>query len=64
VHEILHVLLEDIFAAAPRRWWPRATREFQIDLYATRLWLFGDGAAVYQATRRYLERLRSEAARA
>jgi len=60
VHELLHVLLQDIFVS-PEGWWPRAEREVLIDWHATRLWLFHDGGAVREAARAYLERLRAAA---
>jgi len=58
VHELLHVLLQDIFESRPKGF-PGDAREFRIDWYATRLWLFHDGAAIRQATNEYLERMRS-----
>lgn len=60
VHEILHVLLQDIFVNDPRGW-RRSQREFRVDWYATRLWLFKDSAVVRQAAQAYLERLREDA---
>ncbi|PYT25738.1 MAG: hypothetical protein DMG58_23645, partial [Acidobacteria bacterium] len=59
VHELLHVLLQDIFESRPAGW-RGETREFRIDLYATRLWLFHDGAAIRKAARIYVERLQSD----
>lgn len=55
VHELLHALLGDIFAPRP----PGAAglaREARIDAYATRLWLFGDGAAIRKAAEQYAAR--------
>ena len=56
VHELLHVLLHDIFENRPAGWRGEA-REFRVDLYATRLWLFRDGAAIREAARTYVPRL-------
>jgi hypothetical protein len=58
LHELLHALLQDIFESRPKGWLGEA-REFRIDLYATRLWLLHDGAAIRKAAHAYLERLRS-----
>ena len=59
VHELLHVLLHDIFQPRPKGLQGEA-REFRIDLYATRLWLFHDGLMIRKATRAYLDRLQTE----
>lgn len=56
VHELLHAFFEDIFERRPQGFSGQA-REFRIDWYATRLWLFHDGAAIREAARRYLARL-------
>lgn len=56
VHELLHALLQDILVAHPR-WYEVGEREFRADWYATQLWLFGDGAAVRNSARQYLQRL-------
>ena len=60
VHELLHALLQDIFTYRPGgavgQW-----REFRVDAYATRLWLFHDGAAVRASAQSYVARLGSEA---
>jgi hypothetical protein len=56
VHEILHALLLDIFLTRP---YQVAEREYRIDWYATRLWLFHDGAAVRHSAQAYLDRLRA-----
>jgi hypothetical protein len=61
VHELLHVLLQDIFEHRPKGV-IGAAREFRIDLYATRLWLLSDGAAIRASAGEYLARLRSSAA--
>jgi hypothetical protein len=54
-HELLHVLLLDIFEDRPEGLAGQA-REFRIDWYATRLWLFHDGAAIRGMTRNYFSR--------
>jgi hypothetical protein len=61
VHELLHALLQDILVKHPK-WYQVADRETRVDWYATRLWLFHDGAAVRNSARAYLERLHSSAA--
>jgi len=61
VHELLHALLHDIFEKHPVGV-AGQKREFRIDWYATRLWLFHDGAAIREGARSYVEHLRSEAA--
>jgi hypothetical protein len=58
VHEILHALLLDIFLTRPSAY-QVAEREYRIDWYATRLWLFHDGAAIRRPAQVYLDRLRS-----
>jgi len=57
VHELLHALLGDIFLKPPK-WYQRAGREFRVDWYATRLWIFHDGDAVRKSGEAYLRRLR------
>lgn len=57
VHELLHVLLDDIAGGRPKSW-RGAAREVRIDMYATRLWLFHDGAAIRRAAHAYDARLR------
>lgn len=48
VHELLHVLLGDIFEKRPKG--PASVvRELKIDWYATRLWVFGDGGVIRRA---------------
>lgn len=61
VHELLHALLQDIFVSRPK-WYQSGGREFRIDWYATRLWLFGDGAAIRESAQACLGRLRSAVA--
>jgi hypothetical protein len=58
LHEILHVLLQDIFLKAPK-WYQSSAREARVDYYATRLWLFHDGEEVRKAGEVYLRRLRA-----
>ena len=58
VHELLHVLLQDVFVRDPK-WFQTGGREFRIDWYATGLWLFHDGAAIRKSAQAYLGRLRS-----
>ena len=57
VHELLHLLLQDVYLNKPK-WYQTGEREFRIDWYATRLWLFGEGAAIRKSTASYLKRLR------
>jgi hypothetical protein len=61
VHEILHALLQDVFVNHPK-WYQAGGREFRTDWFATRLWLFHDGAAIQKSARTYLDRLRSTSA--
>jgi hypothetical protein len=62
VHELLHALLHDVFEGRPQGLRGEA-REFRIDWYATRLWLFHDGATIRKATEAYVDRLQRELAR-
>ncbi len=59
VHELLHALLLDIFEDRPPGLAGYA-REFRVDSYATRLWLFHDCADIRQSAGIYLDRLRAE----
>jgi hypothetical protein len=61
VHELLHVLLQDVYVVRPS-WYRDSQREIRTDSYATRLWLFHDGGAIRASGRAYLTRLRAEAA--
>ena len=61
VHELLHALLQDIFVSRPK-WFQASGRELRIDSYATRLWLFHDGAAIRKSAQAYRDRLQSEVA--
>lgn len=61
VHELLHVLLQDIFVKRPKSFQANE-REIRDDWYATRLWLFHDGAAIRKSAAVYLDRLRSATA--
>ena len=58
VHELLHALMQDIFVGDPS-WYQSGGREFRIDWYATRMWLFHDGAAVRKSAQVYLERVKA-----
>jgi hypothetical protein len=58
MHELLHALLHDIFEGRPSGFLG-AAREFRIDLYATRLWLFHDGIMIRKGSEAYVQRLRS-----
>ena len=60
VHELLHALLGDLLVRHPSGQ-QVLEREWRVDSYASRMWLFHDGAAVRQAARVYLERLRQGA---
>jgi len=62
VHELLHALLQDIFVSR-RKWYQTGARELRTDWYATRLWLFHDGAGIREPAEGYLVRLRSGATR-
>lgn len=55
VHELLHVLLRDIFELRPKGL-AGYEREMRIDWYATRLWLFHEGAVIRAAAQAYLAR--------
>ena len=57
VHEILHALLHDVFERRPPGFSGQA-REFRIDYYATRLWLFREGTVIRESARAYADRLR------
>ncbi len=61
VHEILHALMLDIFVTRPSAY-QAVEREYRIDWYATRLWLFRDGGAIRSSAQAYLEKLRAERA--
>ncbi|HYW47369.1 MAG TPA: hypothetical protein VE959_31160 [Bryobacteraceae bacterium] len=58
VHELLHAVLHDIFEGRPMGLLGEG-REFRIDWYATRLWLFHDGGTIRKSAQAYVERLRS-----
>jgi len=57
VHELLHVLLQDIFIRRPV-WHQAGSHEARIDWHATRMWLFRDGEAVRRSAQEYLRRLK------
>jgi len=59
VHELLHLLLQDVDVRRPK-WYQTGDREFRIDRYATRLWVFHDGAAIRQSAAAYLKRLAAQ----
>ena len=61
VHEMLHVLLQDIFLRRPGAI-QVGEHETRIDWYATRMWLFHEGGAVRQSAAISLSRLRTSAA--
>ncbi len=56
LHELLHVLLQDVFEPRPPGL-PGQAREARVDWYATRLWLFGDVAMVRRSAGGFLRRL-------
>src|SRR4051812_11328980 len=49
-HELLHAIMQDIFESRPAGLAGEA-REMRIDAYATRLWLFHEGADVRESAR-------------
>lgn len=55
VHELMHAFFGDIFVARPK-WYQAGGREWRSDWYASRLWLFHDGAAVREAARAFVAR--------
>jgi hypothetical protein len=57
VHELLHVLLQDIFATRGELL-KGYDREARVDWHATRLWLFRNSAEVKRSAREYVEKLR------
>lgn len=57
-HEILHALLLDVFVTRPSNY-QSVEREYRVDWYATRLWLFGDGAAVRESARKFVAKISS-----
>ena len=56
VHELLHVLLHDIFETRPKGA-TGSEREWRIDWVATRLWLFGDGDEIRRLGADYQRRM-------
>jgi len=58
VHELLHVLLQDIFVSRPN-WYQSDGREFRSDWYATGLWIFHDGGGIRESAQACVDRLRS-----
>ena len=57
LHELLHVLMLDIYEPRPKGW-EGERREMRIDWYATKLWLFRDGAEVRDSAEAYLRKVR------
>jgi hypothetical protein len=58
LHELLHVLLLDVFEDRPKGFRGQA-REYRVDYHATLLWLFHDGAAIRNAAQIYVDRMRA-----
>jgi hypothetical protein len=56
VHELMHVLLQDVYESHPQGA-GRSVREWRIDLYATRLWLFRECPGLRDAASAYVGRL-------
>lgn len=56
VHEMLHAVMGDIFVSSPT-WYQAGGREWRIDGYASRLWLFHDGGAIRDGVRSFLARI-------
>ena len=56
VHELLHVLLGDVYAGRPG-WWETRRREIRVDWQATDMWLWNDATGVRAEAPRYLARL-------
>jgi hypothetical protein len=54
-HELLHVLLGDILEKRPAAV-KEQTREYRIEWYGTRMWLFHAGAFVREGARQYANR--------
>jgi hypothetical protein len=55
VHELLHILLEDIFVA-PGGLLRDHGRETRVDWHATRMWLFGADATVRESAREFMRK--------
>ena len=58
VHELLHVLMHDVFEPRPTGV-KGVARESRIDWIATGLWLFGDSSAVRGSAEAWLRRVRA-----
>lgn len=56
VHEIMHALLQDVFLGPPKLH-QAGSHEFRVDWYATRMWLFHEGATVRHSAASYLRRI-------
>ncbi|MBC7927705.1 MAG: hypothetical protein H7039_18830 [Bryobacteraceae bacterium] len=59
LHELLHALFQDILESRKKARFAES-REYRIDLYATRLWLFHDGAEIRRSAELYLKRLQAD----
>lgn len=59
VHELLHVLLQDIFVDRPG-WFRAGRREVRVDWVATRLWLFRQGEQIREPAAACLRRLQDQ----
>lgn len=57
VHELLHVVMHDIFENRPKGL-EGQTRELRIDWYATKMWLFHEGAEIRSSAQAYLQKTR------
>ena len=55
-HEVLHVLMGDVFEVSGGAVHGQS-REARVDWYATKMWLFGDGAAARESAVGVLRRL-------
>jgi hypothetical protein len=53
---MMEFLMQDVFVTRPS-WFQSGEREYRIDWYATRLWLFHEGTAVRESAQSYLARL-------
>jgi hypothetical protein len=62
VHELLHILMQDVFVM-DRVSVRGISSEARVDMYASRLWLFGDGETIRRSARECLKRLPGNAPR-
>jgi hypothetical protein len=58
VHELLHAVMQDIFAQNRPGLFRAGEHESQIDWYATALWLSGGSSVIRESARGYVQRLR------